>query len=106
MRIDDKNLSSAAAAGLGRTQGTEQSKQATHRGALGEAGIPGQGDQVQLSNLAETVQSLEPGSAAAKARLDELAKLVAGGKYSPDAGVVADKLIDDSIETKPSGGPQ
>jgi flagellar biosynthesis anti-sigma factor FlgM len=105
MRIDDKNLSSANAASLGRTQSAEQAEQASQRSAAARAGKSGQGDQVQLSSLAEKVQALEPNSAASQARLNELAKLVASGKYSPDAEAVADRLIDDSIETKSPGRP-
>ncbi len=106
MRIDDKNLSSASAAGLERTQAAEQAEKASQRTAASRSGATGQSDQVQLSSLAETVQSLEPDSAATQARLDQLAKLVAGGKYAPDSEAIADRLIEDSIETKPSSGPQ
>jgi flagellar biosynthesis anti-sigma factor FlgM len=105
MRIDDKNLSSANAASLGRTQSADQAEQTAQRAAAARAGKSGQGDQVQLSSLAEKVQALEPDSAASRARLDELTKLVASGKYSPDAEAVADRLIDDSIENRSSGKP-
>jgi flagellar biosynthesis anti-sigma factor FlgM len=103
MRIDDKNLSSAGAASLGRTQAAEQAEQSTQRAAAERSGVHGQSDQVQLSSLAETVQALEPDSAANRARLDELSKLVASGEYSPDAESIASKLIEESIEPKSPG---
>lgn len=103
MRIDDKNLSSAGAASLGRTQAAEQAEQSTQRAAAERSGVHGQSDQVQLSSLAETVQALEPDSAANRARLDELSKLVASGEYSPDAESIAGKLIEESIEPKSPG---
>ena len=106
MRIDDKNLSSAAAAGLGRTQSTEKAEQGAQRAGVARSGAAGQSDQVQLSSLAESVQSLEPNSAANQARLDRLAEMVASGRYTPDAEAIAEQLIQDSIETKPSSGPQ
>lgn len=106
MRIDDKNLSSAAAAGLGRTQAAEKAEQAAQRAGAAKSGAAGQSDHVQLSSLAESVQSLEPNSAANQARLDRLAEVVASGRYAPDAEAIAEKVIQDSIETKPSGGPQ
>ena len=106
MRIDDTNLSSAAAAGLGRTQATEKAEQGAQRAGVARSGAAGQSDQVQLSSLAESVQSLEPNSAANQARLDRLSELVAGGRYAPDAEAIAEQLIQDSIETKPSSGPQ
>ncbi len=106
MRIDDKNLSSAGAAGLERTQAADKAEQAAQRTAVGRSGTSGQSDQVQLSSLAESVQSLEPGSAVTQARLDQLAKLVASGKYTPDTEALADRMIEDSIETKPSSEPR
>ncbi len=106
MRIDDKNLSSASAAGLERTQAADKAEQASQRAAIARSGTPGQSDQVQLSSLAQSVQSLEPDSAATQARLDQLAKLAASGKYAPDPEAIAERMIEDSIDTKPSSGPQ
>ncbi|HPT26143.1 MAG TPA: flagellar biosynthesis anti-sigma factor FlgM [Bryobacteraceae bacterium] len=102
MRIDDKNLSSANAAGLGRALSVEQAEQAAQRAAAARAGASDQGDEVQLSSLAEKVQSLEPDSADSLAKLDQLSRLVASGKYSPDTAAVADRLIEDSLASKPT----
>lgn len=106
MRIDDKNLSSAAAAGLGRTQAADKAEQAAQRTGVARSGGPCQSDQVQLSSLAESVQSLEPNSAATQARLDRLSEIVASGKYAPDVEAIADRLMEDSIETDPSDRPK
>jgi flagellar biosynthesis anti-sigma factor FlgM len=102
MRIDDKNLSSSAAADLARAQAAAQAQKANDRASAGRSGGVAQDDHVQLSNLAESVQSLEPDSAAAQARLEQLAKIVASGKYQPDLESVADKLIDDAITSGPA----
>lgn len=103
MRIDDKNLSSANAASLGRTQASEQAEQTAQGSEAQRRGVQRHSDQVQLSSLASKVQSLEPDSVASQARLEELSKLVASGKYAPDAESIAERVIEESIGPQPSG---
>lgn len=105
MRIDENKLTSVNAGSLGQTQAAELAEQASRKAEPGRAGAPGASDEVQLSSLAEKVQSLEPDSAASQARLEELTKLVASGKYSPDAETIADNLIEDALENRSPGGP-
>ena len=103
MRIDDKNITSASTASLGRTQAAEQAEQASQKVAAERKRVQGQNDQVQLSSLAEKVQSLEPDSVASRARIEELSKLVASGKYAPDVETIASSLIEESITPKAPG---
>lgn len=105
MRIDDNNLTSANTGSLGRTQAAELAEQAARKTEPARSRARGQSDEVQLSSLAEKIQSLEPDSAATQARLEELTRLVASGKYSPDAAAVADNLIAEALDSKPSNGP-
>lgn len=93
MRIDDQYVPSATAAKLSRAQPSEKADQQPASNQV----QPRETDKVQLSGLAETVQALESDSSARLARLEELSKIVAIGKYSPDTDVVADRLIDDSL---------
>jgi len=103
MRIDDKNLPPP---GLTQAKAVDQNVQTQKSSGDRQSGRVGQSDQVQLSSLAETVQSLDANSDVSKARLDQLTKLVASGKYEPDAQYVADRMIEDSIENGRAEGPR
>ncbi|MBA3976124.1 MAG: flagellar biosynthesis anti-sigma factor FlgM [Candidatus Solibacter sp.] len=103
MRIDDKNLPPP---GLTQAKAVDQNVQAQKPSGDRQPGRVGQSDQVQLSSLAETVQALDANSDVSKARLDQLTKLAASGKYEPDAQYVADRMIEDSIETGRAEGPR
>lgn len=62
-------------------------------------------DRVSLSNLAA---SLSPAGESREAELDRLAELYQRGIYNADAGVVADRLIEEGLmnppETPEGGG--
>jgi flagellar biosynthesis anti-sigma factor FlgM len=103
MRIDDKNLPPP---GLTPAKAVEQNLQTQQAASDRQSARLGHSDQVQLSSLAETVQSLDANSEVAQARLDQLSKLVASGKYEPDANFVADQMIQDSIESGRTEGPR
>lgn len=101
MRIDDKHLPPP---GLTQAKAVDQSVQAQKPSGDRQSSRVGQSDRVQLSSLAETVQSLDANSDVSQARLDHLSKLVASGKYEPNAEYVADQMIQDSIQTGPVEG--
>lgn len=103
MRIDDKNLPPS---NLTQAKAVEQSRQTQSSATGRQSPGLGQSDQVQLSSLAETVQSLDANSEVTQARIEQLSKLVASGKYEPDADFVADQLIQDSIESGRTEGPR
>ena len=103
MRIDDKNLPPS---GLTQAKAVEQNRQAQQTAADRQSARTGQSDHVQLSSLAETVQSLDPNSEVTQARIEHLTTLVASGKYEPDASFVADQMIQDSVESGRTEGPR
>ena len=103
MRIDDKNLPPP---GLTQAKAVEQNTQAQKPAGDRQRAGSSQNDQVQLSSLAESVQSLDANSDVSKARLEQLSKLVASGKYQPDAEAVADRMIEDSMASGRTEGPR
>ena len=53
---------------------------------------------VDLSELVRSLRSLASDSPERQAKLEELARLYASGKYTADAAATAAKIIDDAIE--------
>lgn len=96
MRIDDKNMSGVGASNLSGAQGTqgaERSRSGAQRG-VGGSGSP---DHVQLSGLAEQLQSLQSGSEAHEAELSRLRELVQSGRYEVDAEQVSRSLVEEAL---------
>jgi anti-sigma28 factor (negative regulator of flagellin synthesis) len=55
-------------------------------------------DNVDLAELVRSLRSLATDSPERQAKLEELARLYASGKYTVDAAATAAKIIDDAIE--------
>ncbi len=102
MRIDTNNMAGIGASGLDRTQSTDAVEQQAGQ-AVAKRGAGGATDQVNLSVLAERLQSMEPQSAERQARLEQLAAAYQAGTYNPDPMAVSEAMIDDA--TMSSGDP-
>ncbi len=95
MKIHDQNLTGIAGSRLGATEAVETGRKPSRSG-------PGaDGDQVQISDLARTLQLLSPDSPERAAHLDKLAEEVAGGRYRVDAREVSQRIVDDGLSTGP-----
>jgi flagellar biosynthesis anti-sigma factor FlgM len=101
MRIDDNGMANAQAAQLNRTQGVEQSGEKR----VGERSGQEVRDQVSLSSLASSVQSLQPDSAPREAYLAELAAQFREGRLQRDPERIADGLIDQALGEAGLGDP-
>lgn len=96
MRIDDKNTAGAAGAELGRAQAAEQAeRQEALRARVGQKAGGGR-DEVALSALSAKLAEMQPGSAEREARIEALAARFEAGRYEPDGGAVAGRLIDEA----------
>lgn len=84
------------------TQGTSGASGAAALDRGGKAGsaAPGGGreDEVQLSPLGAAIESLQPGSEAREARVNELRAAVAEGRYRVDAAGLAGQIIQDASD--------
>lgn len=93
MRIPDNQTAAAGGAKKTQeTQGINAGQQGKRAGGAVEAAV----DHVQLSTLAEQIRMEESASPERAARLEQLAMQVRDGSYEPDAGEVAESLIDES----------
>ena len=82
MRIDDLNRTPL-------TQGTEKTDLSAQKGAHGKNGATAGGaDQVDVSELAQTLSARDP------QRLEQLRLEVQSGKYDVSADAVAQAIID------------
>jgi anti-sigma28 factor (negative regulator of flagellin synthesis) len=54
-------------------------------------------DNVQLSSLSYQLRVEDPNSIESNARLEELSRLVASGRYNVDSREVSRRIVDDSI---------
>jgi flagellar biosynthesis anti-sigma factor FlgM len=102
MRIDDKNVAGIDSSALERAKSAEPAGQHSPVSAGGKQDSKSP-DTVDLSTLAESLRSLDVESPEREARLNALAEAVQAGRYSVDAGVVSDSLIDDAM-TGPGAG--
>jgi negative regulator of flagellin synthesis FlgM len=95
MKVNDPNLSSAAA-------GAPGAKQAERTGKAGRADEPrangaAAGDDVHLSELVRSLRSLAAESPERQERIEQIARAYAEGNYKVDAEAVAEKIIDDAL---------
>lgn len=95
MRIEDNNLAGLGAQGLSRAQGTEAAGRSGSE--VGKKSGAGGADEVNLSVLAERLQSLEAGSAEREKRIEELASAFQAGRYEPNAEVVGGAMLNDAV---------
>lgn len=102
MRVDDPNLRSTGA------QGSSAAERVTTRSVGGSRGSDPVRvrDDVEISSIGEALQSLQEGSAAREARVEQLRALVQQGQYRVDAEAVARGVLDESIATPPSGADE
>lgn len=95
MKIDDSKSSSLNPAGLERTGST--SGIGRSGSSVGRAGWGSSGDEVQLSNLAETVRSLSQDSPEWAARLEQLSRDIESGRYQIDSSAVSAAIVDSAL---------
>ncbi len=91
MKIPDQNLTGIAGSRLGATEPVDTGRKSSKSG-------PGAGgDQVQISDLARTLQLLSPDSPERAAHLEKLAEEVAGGRYRVDALEMSRRIVDEGL---------
>ena len=93
MRINDQNLSGISSSQLGKTQETE----ALGRQGRGGKGGTASGDEVKLSSLAGSLQSLAADAPERAAYLEKLAADVQAGRYSVDSATLSQNIVDDAL---------
>ncbi|QOY86748.1 flagellar biosynthesis anti-sigma factor FlgM [Paludibaculum fermentans] len=98
MRIDTNNMAGIGASGLDRTQSADAVEQQAGQ-AVAKRGAGGATDQVNLSVLAERLQSMEPQSPERQARLEQLSAAYQAGTYNPDPMAVSEAMIDDATSS-------
>ncbi len=95
MKINDSNIAGLGSQGIGKSQETEQGGR-IRQGRTAEAG-PSSTDQVQLSNLSESLRASETESPERAAHLERLSAEVQAGRYHVDSAEVSKNIVDDSI---------
>lgn len=93
MRINDQNLTGISSSQLGRTQETDPLGRQGRGGKFGSAGA----DEIRLSELAGSLQSLAADSPERAARLEKLAAAVEAGRYEVDSTTLARRIVDDAL---------
>lgn len=92
MRIDDV---SAGLSAYRISQTAETGKSEIRQGDRHDAAA-GSGDRVDLSSVAGTIQSATEAHAAQRSqRIDEIARMIAAGRYKSDSGRIAAALMDE-----------
>jgi anti-sigma28 factor (negative regulator of flagellin synthesis) len=95
MKINDANLTGLGSTGIGKAQETEQSAR-VRQGRTGD-GASSSTDQVQLSNLSETLRASESESPQRAAHLERLSAEVQAGRYQVDSTELSKNIVQDSI---------
>jgi len=95
MKINDANLTGLASTGTGKAQEAEQSAR-IRQSRIGD-GASSSTDQVQLSNLSETLRASESESPERAAHLERLSADVQAGRYHVDSKELSKNIIQDSI---------
>jgi flagellar biosynthesis anti-sigma factor FlgM len=98
MKIDNSGLSGVSPDRTDKT-GQAQADAAAAGGQTRE-----RADQVQLSNLSETVRVLAGESPERTAKIERLARAVAAGAYHADPAAVGKRIIDDALEVARQDG--
>jgi anti-sigma28 factor (negative regulator of flagellin synthesis) len=98
MRINDLNLTGAAAAETGRAQGSQAvEKESQSRGPAGRKGSGA--DQVEFSSLSRTISS---DASSRNARVQQLAAQYQAGQYQVDPMRVGQAMLSESIAASAS----
>jgi hypothetical protein len=94
MRVNDHNLTGAAAAEAGRTQESQRSGRGGGAGATSGTG----GDRVELSStLGSLSRALEAHRSDRGAMVQELAAQYQSGRYRPDAAATSHAMITEAL---------
>jgi anti-sigma28 factor (negative regulator of flagellin synthesis) len=94
MRVNDHNVTGAAAAEAGRAQESQRSGRAGGSRPSSGSG----GDRVELSSTLSSVsRAMEAHHTDRAARVQELAAQYQSGKYRPDAGATSRAMITEAV---------
>ena len=96
MKINDSNVAGLGSQGIGKAQETEQGAR-VRQGRTGD-GASSSTDQVQLSNLSETLRASESESPERAAHLERLSADVQAGRYHVDSAKLSKSIVQDSIK--------
>ena len=97
MKIHDQNLTGIAGSRLGGPDAVQNGRSKPSRSEPGAGG-----DQVQISDLARSLQVQSPDSPERAAYLEKLAGEVAGGRYRVDALELSRRIVEDSLSSGPA----
>jgi anti-sigma28 factor (negative regulator of flagellin synthesis) len=98
MRVDDRNLTGAAAAETGRTQGAQPLERSGRTSvAVGRGGAGS--DQVELSALSRALQSSD---SSRNARVEQLTAQYQAGQYRVNVAQVSHSMVSDALQA-PAG---
>jgi flagellar biosynthesis anti-sigma factor FlgM len=99
MKINDPNLlgSGVSSTGVSKSGQTGRSTPASGKTDAGQGTPNTDGDGVQLSGLAQSLQGVDGESPERQAKVDALAKAYADGSYTVDAEKTAAGMIDDAL---------
>jgi|tagenome__1003787_1003787.scaffolds.fasta_scaffold15105764_1 anti-sigma28 factor (negative regulator of flagellin synthesis) len=95
MKINDANIAGLASNGIGKPQEAEQGAR-VRQNRTGD-GASSSTDQVQLSNLSETLRASESESPERAAHVERLSAEVQAGRYQVDSAVLSKNIVQDSI---------
>lgn len=102
MKINDPNLNGVNSSGLNGSQGLDRTRatEAVQQGSRPGGGRRAEGpsDQVQLSNLSQSLNAADSESPERVARVEQLRNQVASGNYNPDAQQVSQSLVQSTLE--------
>lgn len=104
MRVNDPNLNPAqlngtGGAGSAGAAGKTAQLDPIRLGGAGSAGKSAStsGDEVQLSNLSNAINQLQPGSPSREAYLESLRVEIASGTYQADPAATAGKMVEEAL---------
>lgn len=99
MKINDPSLGALGTNGAGGAKGPERSQEITGRAQPNQVRERSkiEKDGVELSALSQGLRATEAESPERQARIDQLRKDVAAGRYQPDAAEVSRKIVEESL---------
>lgn len=103
MKVNDSNLTPSNPAGAAKAQDTARAASAGRAGESGgksgTAGGAGSGnDDVHLSELVRSLRSLAADSPERQAKIEDLTRTYASGRYTTDAEATASAMIDEAFK--------
>jgi len=97
MKVNDPNPSSLGAAGTARALQTERAAPARKNTNTGAA-PSGSSDDVHLSELVRSLRSLAADSPERQAKIEQLTRAYASGKYAVDPQATAEAIVNDAVK--------